>query len=159
MGKPRNRPLRAGDRMICPHCGEDTIVKIKARMEGWQEVGQAAVCALCGHELERTDVGVDSESGEFQNAPEPDPGVARVASFFGTPLETNKPRSPFLEDVKDVVFCKDCCYFYRHPFGDMCLKHQRPAKSMDDCSDFVRAVNPENQTTDGGVDDGEQSDV
>ena len=39
--------MKAGEKTRCPHCGEDTVVKSKPKMEGWTRVGDVLVCALC----------------------------------------------------------------------------------------------------------------
>ncbi|MDT8389791.1 MAG: hypothetical protein RRC34_04700 [Lentisphaeria bacterium] len=131
---------KAGDSFDCPACGQVSLVKVTTKMAGWTAVGQVFTCAMCGHEL-----GPVTSQEKTETVPA-DASIDRLADFLGeTPQEPVKA-----DDVLGVSedldrFCKNCHHFYRHPFMDKCLFHQRPADPMGDCPDFTPAPR-ENET-------------
>lgn len=142
---------KVGHRAFCPVCNDVTVVKLATRYDGWTEVGRYAVCALCGQELESAKSSCDTSGGETEPARGcGDQSLERAAQFLGENVVPGPTARDILRDGSDAVFCKDCRFFCRHPFVDMCLRHERPVASMHDCPDFE--CDPQSETESGGND-------
>ena len=97
--------MTAGEKIRCPHCGEDTVVKTKPKMQGWTRVGDVLVCALCGAEL-----GAPPPAG---NADAADKAAKRLAALLG---ETQDPAVRLDPGSEYRRFCRNCRSRIEHPF-------------------------------------------
>jgi len=137
---------KPGMRVCCPDCGEETIVKTRQRVEGWRVVGEELVCALCGYVFGSA---VD-DSDDGRDADE----VSRAAAFLGVEDVSAAPDArAVLGGDEERRFCKDCRYFFRHPFIRRCLLHDRPTEEMQDCPQFE----PRSAVDSGGKERKEQA--
>ena len=98
--------MREGESIVCPRCGERSIVKSKNKMDGFSLVGKVLVCALCGAEL-----GKPVEDGSEKKNSTAD----RLAALLGesAPPEAKADLTPGDGYGR---FCRNCVYFIEHPF-------------------------------------------
>lgn len=120
--------MKKGDKINCPSCHNQTIVKEKVEMDGWTVKDKIFVCALCDAKLGDMN---DEESREQRNKK----AVSGLAGLFGEELE-DKPKLE--EEDGDRHFCKYCEHYVRHAFVERCQLHKKEINSMYDCPDFVR---------------------
>ena len=117
--------MKAGDKTLCPHCGEDTIVKSKPKLNGWTRVGDVLVCALCGAEL-----GIPEEANNGGSAA----SAAALAALLGVEKEPEVRLEPGSEHRR---FCRNCRRRIEHPFVLRCGKDGREIDPGGCCGDFV----------------------
>lgn len=55
---------------------------------------------------------------------------------MGKQEEGEALKALFSEDASDVHFCKECCYFIRHPFECRCGRSGKIVSPVDDCGEF-----------------------
>jgi DNA-directed RNA polymerase subunit RPC12/RpoP len=122
-----------GQQFTCPHCGQDSIVKVEAEMDGWTKVGEYFACAMCKEKLE--DIGGAPAKSKDSDSGSAGAGADALMDFLGTDKE----------DVGEVVaddgerrFCRDCGHLMDHPFKVYCLLHKKDVNPMDDCEHFER---------------------
>ena len=118
--------MKAGDKIRCPHCGEDTVVKSKPKMDGWTRVGDVLVCALCGAELgtpEAPDAG--SASGKAASA---------LAALLG---EAPAPKLRLDPGAEHRRFCRNCRERIEHPFVLRCGRDGRAVDPGNSCEHFT----------------------
>ena len=119
--------MKAGEKIRCPHCGEDTVVKSKPKMNGWTRVGDVLVCALCGAEL---------------GAPEPGDGgknsssAAALAALLG---EAPAPKLRLDPGAEHKRFCRNCRHRIEHPFVLRCGRDGREIDPGGCCENFAPA--------------------
>ncbi len=122
--------MKAGDSIRCPGCGEQTLVKNKTVISGWNNAETHLVCVLCGMDLgePQTESVAREESGEASS---------RLAALLGgePSADTGSVLAP---DENYGRFCRNCKQLIAHPFQMMCARHNRPADPMGDCADFER---------------------
>jgi len=121
--------MKAGDRIRCPHCGEDTVVKTKPKMEGWTRVGDVLTCALCGAELGVPEEGKSPASSRS----------AALAALLGEKPEQKLRLDPGSEHKR---FCRNCRKRIEHPFVLRCGRDGREIDPGSCCEDFE----PEKET-------------
>ena len=119
--------MKSGDRISCPHCGEDTFVKRKILMDGWTKQGEVLVCALCGKKLSDAEDCSDSAAGSAD--------ISALQSLLGG--ETLEKTSVSL-NRSDCRFCKDCAHAVRNAFVFRCELTGNEVDSMGDCGRFRR---------------------
>ena len=118
--------MRAGEKIICPRCGEATVVKSKPKMEGWTRVGDVLVCALCGAE-----VGAPAPDAERRaNAA----STAALAALLG---ETAAPKVRLDPGSEHRRFCRNCRHRIEHPFVLRCGRDGRVIDPGDCCEHFT----------------------
>jgi len=120
---------KSGEKILCPSCGRESVVKVQRTMEGWRLTGERLVCALCGDAVAE----VAPKDDDLSVAESGASGLAALADLLG-----ECPGKPQImpHDVEEL-FCRDCCHFLLHPFLSRCLLHDRPTEPMDDCADFA----------------------
>ena len=101
--------MTSGDKIKCPRCGEETVVKAKPKMQGWTCVGNVLVCALCGAEL-GTPPAQDS-TGASRAAAD------KLAALLGEAPEPTLRLDPGSEYRR---FCRNCRHRIEHPFVLRC---------------------------------------
>ena len=121
--------MHTGDRILCPHCGEHTIVKTRAvRNGGWETTGHEYYCMFCSRSFGPV---LTDASGDTPSRP--------TAGQLAALLEAAPPAPvPRLDaDGMHAHFCRDCAEFIAHPFLSRCQRHGREADPMGDCPDFT----------------------
>ena len=122
---------RRGQAIDCPACGLESVVQVKARLDGWENLGDWFLCGLCGHHLAAVSNAAPAGSDEPS-----DEATSRLAAFLDA--ETSPSAPVTLTRDGDAAFCKDCLHFLRHPFVSRCLLHDRATEPMRDCAGFAR---------------------
>lgn len=120
--------MREGESIVCPRCGERSIVKSKNKMDGFSLVGKVLVCALCGAEL-----GKPVEDGSEKKNSTAD----RLAALLGesAPPEAKADLTPGDGYGR---FCRNCVYFIEHPFKTLCGVDGHAADPMGECPRFKK---------------------
>ncbi|WP_294506796.1 hypothetical protein [uncultured Victivallis sp.] len=120
--------MREGESIVCPRCGERSIVKSKNKMDGFSLVGKVLVCALCGAEL-----GKPVEGGAEKKNSTAD----RLAALLGesAPPEAKADLTPGDGYGR---FCRNCVYFIEHPFKTLCGVDGHAADPMGECPRFKK---------------------
>lgn len=106
-------------------------------MDGWTPVGRFFTCALCSAELGPAE---SAHTSPAKSRTRDEHGsIDRLSAFLSQQRVEKKAADQALGVTEDATrFCKDCRHFYRHPFIDKCLLHERPTGPMDDCPDYER---------------------
>jgi len=120
--------FHAGQRFVCEHCGDESVVKVRREMSGWECVREHYACALCGADL--GDVAEDAAGEEHAAAKEK---LGKLADFLGEAV-VERPRI----EAEEANFCRDCANFLKHPFRSRCLLLDREVEPMNDCPRFER---------------------
>lgn len=120
--------MKKGDRLKCPHCGEETFVKQEILMDGWTKKGEILVCALCGKKL--GDAGAEPERTDSSSGK-----LSALQSLLGGET-VEKPVVDLSQS--DRRFCKDCVHAIRNAFVFRCALTGSEVGSMDDCGRFRR---------------------
>lgn len=124
--------MQSNEKFICPACKEESMLKIKNKLDGFTQVGKVFVCMLCGAEIGE----VPAESDTGKNADSNDK-LNKLGSLLGAaPAAT--ARLAAADDEKR--FCKDCAHFLKHPFVDRCDRDNHPVDAMADCEFFEKRV-------------------
>ena len=118
----------SGEGFFCEACSQESIVKKRTKMDGWKNVGEEYVCALCGTALGDVEAEVDAENVAARGKER----LASLADMLGEPVA---PAGPVLE-AEEGRFCRDCKHFLRHPFVSRCLLFDRGTEPMKDCEEF-----------------------
>ena len=118
--------MEKGDKINCPACHHQTVVKEKVEMDGWTVGEKIFVCALCSAKLgDMSDV----ESKEQRKGK----AVSSLASLFDTEVEE---KAVITEEDGDLHFCKYCEYYVSHAFVERCQLHKKEITAMQSCPDF-----------------------
>ena len=122
--------MKAGSKMICPVCREQTVIKEKNEMDGWVKRGVILVCTLCNAK-----VGEPTESDETKSK--------TSLKSLEKLLDFKAEKRITLDVAPDEKnFCKDCAHFIDHPFITRCGFHGRTTMPMDDCPQFTPRTLP-----------------
>ena len=121
--------MKPGEPFRCPACGEDSIVKMRRKMDGFRCVGEELVCMLCGAALPPEKKAKPAETPARPNA---------LADLLG--VEETAPER--LADDGVRKFCRDCRYCIIHPFLSRCDLFDRAADPMGDCPRFAPKEDP-----------------
>lgn len=124
--------MRAGESVVCPHCGERTVVKTKTVTDGWRVAGTRFVCVLCGGELgaPEKEQGGDSVASAKR-------AMDRFASLLGDGAEA-AAKADLSPDENYGRFCRNCVHFLEHPFRPLCDRDGKAADPMGECGEFTR---------------------
>ena len=120
--------MKRGDKVDCPDCGNQTVVKEKVEMDGWTVGEKIFVCALCGAKLGDMN---DAESSEERNKK----AVSGLAGLFDAEIEE---KAVITEEEGDLHFCKYCEHYVSHAFVERCQLHRKEITSMQSCPDFKK---------------------
>ena len=139
-------PYAKGESFTCPHCGRESVVDTRPRMDGWTVLGTDLVCAICESVLAPAD---EPEANEA-DAPEAanTDAAARTAALelLATEAETGPDAGDVLGDRREAHFCRDCVHYIKHPFGARCAVWGRRVDPMNDCPRFERASEADDGT-------------
>lgn len=120
--------MKRGDKVNCPACHHETVVKEKVEMDGWTVGDKIFVCALCEAKLGDMD---DVESKEESSKK----AVSGLADLFGTEVEE---KAVITEEEGDLHFCKYCEHYVSHAFVERCQLHKKEVTAMQSCPDFKK---------------------
>lgn len=127
--------MKAGDKIICPHCKQDTFVKEQAILDGWTIKEKILKCPLCDKKIADAHEESQEEKDEKKKV-----SLSALSNLLGG-VELEKNTINISSDVKR--FCKDCKNFVEHPFHTRCAHWDKDVDPMDDCEFF----SPRKQTT------------
>lgn len=116
-----------GDKLVCPHCKEETFVKQITKMDEWTKKGEILVCALCNEKI----ADVQSETAKEEKQ---DKLSALSALLGGETLE----KTEVSLNQEDRRFCKDCKFAIRNAFVIRCELSNSVVEAMDDCEKFQK---------------------
>ena len=120
--------MKRGDKVNCPACHHETVVKEKVEMDGWTVGEKIFVCALCEAKLGDMN---DIESKDERNKK----AVSSLAGLFDTEVEEKKV---ITEEEGDLHFCKYCEHYVSHAFMERCDLHKKEITAMHSCPDFIK---------------------
>ena len=118
--------MKAGDKVRCPVCGEETVVKSKPKMEGWTRVGDVLVCALCDAE-----VGTPEAPGGGASS---SAAASALAALLG---EAPAPKLRLDPGTEHRRFCRNCRNRIEHPFVLRCGRDGREIDPGGCCENFT----------------------
>ena len=116
------------DKIICPACKEESMAKLKNKMDGFTTVGKVLVCMLCGAELEEYKASETAAGGNEKK-------LEQLGMLLGAAPSAMVRLAAADEEKR---FCKDCKHFLKHPFVDRCEIDNKPVDPMDDCEKFEK---------------------
>ena len=120
--------MKRGDKVDCPACKHQTIVKEKVEMDGWTVGEKIFVCALC--EAKLGDMNDLESKDEIKTK-----AVSSLAGLFDTEVEEKKV---ITEEEGDLHFCKYCEHYVSHAFMERCDLHKKEITAMQSCPDFIK---------------------
>lgn len=126
--------MRAGEEIICEYCGKESFLVKKAILDGWKKVGDFLACSACGEKIADLDA-VVAVSNEKK---------AGLLSLLDVQEEK---RLEFSATDEEKKFCRDCGNFISHPFLSRCAFHKKNVEPMDDCAQFKRKKERDNEHT------------
>ena len=113
-------------KIFCPHCRQESAIKIEKIYDGFTPVGETKTCAFCGHEF------VDGE-----------PAV----------IEEKIPEA--LKQRGERKVCYRCLHYVVNPFVQKCALHGKEVEALGSCPDFsARPPGGDSPDKDSGKDDG-----
>jgi len=118
--------MKRGDKINCPACKHQTVVKEKVEMDGWIVGEKIFVCALCGAKL--GDMSDTESKDEIKTK-----AVSGLAGLFDTEVEE---KAVITEEAGDLHFCKYCEHYVSHAFVERCQLHKKKITAMYSCPDF-----------------------
>ena len=130
--------MKRGDKINCPSCNHQTVVKEKVEMDGWTVGDKIFVCALCEAKLGDMD---DLESKDEIKTK----AVSGLADLFATEVEE---KAVITEEEGDLHFCKYCEYYVSHAFVERCQLHKKEITAMQSCPDFKKKEEKEENKED-----------
>lgn len=117
--------MKAGDRIVCPHCRQETFAKEHVVMADWTVKEKILQCPLCGARLPVVETTAPPPAEEKKAA-----SLDALSQLLGGE-KLERPDYTIAADVKR--FCKDCRHFIAHPFRTRCAHWDREVDPMDDC--------------------------
>ena len=121
--------MREGEKILCPHCRDNSVVKIRLDMSDWSAQNKVYACAFCNAELGR--VSEEQEVAKEKNS------SCRLAALLGSDVEKT-PDIRLNAEEGDERLCRNCVHLAVHPFKNVCLLTQTEVDTMDDCEKFER---------------------
>ncbi len=118
-----------GEVFTCPSCGEKSVAKTKAKLDGWTQVGTVLVCALCGAEIEPL------EATEKSNVDRKK--LDSLATLLGTEIP---PQETLNKNGSEAHFCRTCVNFITHPFRMICGLDGHEIDPMGECKKYRKSA-------------------
>ena len=94
--------------IVCPACGDETLLLRKPVYDGFAKVGEALSCSGCGH------VFLSEEDVPFKEQ-------RRVEVF----TDADRPEVPTVFKGDEVKFCRHCRHYVLNPFTQWCGVHNK----------------------------------
>ena len=116
--------MKANDRICCPFCGENTVVKEKRSFADWKLSAPELVCALCGKKLGDVQEEESSSASDARN---------RLSALLGGGEPENISLAPAKEHRN---WCRNCVHFTAHPFKSLCARTRQETDPMGECAFF-----------------------
>ena len=113
--------------IICPACGEDSLLRRTPRYDGFRRVGENLACSSCGHSF------ADEAEVPFKTKPQ-------SALFDRSALET-RPRIFKRDDARRL--CRHCVHYVINPFVQRCALQQKEVEATDSCARFKPRRKPD----------------
>lgn len=134
MATPKQPTTARGIEIICPECGQETLLKRESVFEGFKRVGEKFSCAACGL------VFPDEAAVPFK-VRKPIPGFERRDL-------PPKPKVFSEQEVRETVsrLCRHCAHYVVNPFLQRCGLSKREVAATDSCAEFTAKPVP---TTEG----------
>lgn len=106
--------------ILCPACGEESLLKRVPKYDGFKKVGESLLCASCGHVFANEQV-------------VPFKGRARPAVFD----ESDRLATPrVFRGDENARMCRYCADYMVNPFVQRCVRHRREVQATDTCAQF-----------------------
>ena len=122
--------MKNGDKAVCPHCGERTLVREKKCYdENFSLTGVRFFCSLCGGELKPEENGSTPQAARKQAAD-------RLSQLLGGEKAAKVRLAP---EADDGHFCLHCRHFIKHPFMNRCGVTMREVEATGSCAKFEAA--------------------
>ena len=123
--------MNSGKKVLCPHCGERTLVKEKKILDdNFSPVGVKFVCAFCGGELE------NPASASVPVPSKQEKAAERLSRLLGG---EKVAKVGFAPESDDGHFCLHCKNFIKHPFMNRCGLTMKEVQAIDGCEKFEAA--------------------
>lgn len=123
--------MKPGELMDCPHCGENTFLRLESVMDGWTKTGEVLKCSACG-----AVVGTPETTPAKGKEKAKDNKRSALAALLGGDDTEPVVDAGFFATEKR--FCRDCEHRIMTAFRIRCGKTNRDVGPMDDCPEFVR---------------------
>lgn len=115
--------------VVCPACGEETLVKREPVYDGFKKIGEKRTCASCGHEF-----------GDDEDVPTVNPKKPGIFS------DDDMPEMPSIFSAEErAKCCRYCKHYVVNPFVQRCGLHEKEVEATDLCYDFEKAEESEEQ--------------
>ena len=116
--------------MLCPACGQDTLLKREIVYEGFKRAGEKLSCAACGH------VFPDDAAVPFK--------AKKIVPGFGLQDVPPPPRVFGEREVLETVgrLCRHCAHYVVNPFLQRCGRSHREVEATDTCNQFTTKLPP-----------------
>jgi len=111
--------------ILCPACGQDTLLKREIVYEGFKRTGEKLSCAACGH------VFADEATVPFK--------AKKNVPGFGLQDLLPPPKVFGEQEVLETVgrLCRHCVHYVVTPFLQRCGRSNREVEATDTCDQFA----------------------
>ena len=123
--------MKKGDKIKCPHCGENSLLKEKKSFnDAFELCGCVLVCAFCGKEVK------EQKSSEKAPGTQGKKSAAdRLSQLLGGEEVT---KVSIAADADDKRFCCYCAHYIKHPFMNRCGLTLKEIEATDRCENFKK---------------------
>ena len=112
--------------IVCPACGQETILKRTPRYEGFKRAGEELNCASCGHRF------VSEEEVPFK--------MKSQANLFDRSELDARPDVFNPEEAQRL--CRFCAHYVVNPFIQRCALKRKEVEATDSCAHFKKPEKP-----------------
>ncbi len=106
--------------IICPACGQESLLVRRPVYEGLKKSGETLQCAACGH------VFASEEEVPYKATTSP--------TLF---TETDRPAAPrVFDEGEQRRLCRYCAHYVVNPFTQWCGVHRKEVEATDTCDRF-----------------------
>ncbi len=116
--------------IICPTCGQDTLLKREKVYEGFKLIGEKLSCAACGQ------VFVDETAVPYK--------TKKIIPGFGRQDLPPPPKVFGEQEMRETVgrLCRHCAHYVVNPFLQRCGRSNREVEATDTCAQFAPKNTP-----------------
>ena len=131
MDKAEHKTVSRPIEILCPACGQDTLVKRESVYEGFKRSGEKLSCAACGH------VFANEAAVPFK--------AKKIMPGFGRQDVPPPPKVFGEQEVLATVgrLCRHCAHYVVNPFLQRCGRSNREVEATDTCDQFTPKNPPE----------------
>ena len=108
--------------IICPDCGQETLLKRTPRYEGFTRAGEDLSCASCGHAF--------ASETEVPFKEKTQPGLFNRHDLDAKP-EVFRPDEA-------ARLCRHCAHYVVNPFIQRCALLRKEVEATDSCRNFKK---------------------